>query len=62
MTRPRKNSPESEQFLFNAWLHGETYKELASKTFSSRQLIRNIVLRFNPTPEQYAEHERNFRK
>lgn len=62
MTRPRKNSPENEMYLFNSWLYGKTFTDLACETWSSRQLIRNTVLRFNPSPEQYAEHERNFRK
>lgn len=61
MGRPYATTIETRQKIFDLWLKGFTYIEIAEQFKTYRQKTRSIVLSFDPTFEQYKQHDENRR-
>jgi len=59
--RPHSTSEETRQEMWDLWLKGYTYMELAEKYGMYRQKTRNIILGLNPALEDFKKHDENRR-
>jgi hypothetical protein len=59
--RPYTTSQKSRLKMWELWLRGHTYLELAQKYKMYRQKTRTIILGFTPTLEDFKKHDENRR-
>ncbi len=61
MGRPYATTAETRQKMWALWLKGYTFIEIARQFKTYRQKTRSIVLAFDPTFEQFKQHDENRR-
>lgn len=61
MGRPYETTLETRQRMRGLWLKGYTFVEIAHQFKTYRQKSRSIVLGFNPTFEDFRQHDENRR-
>jgi len=59
--RPYSTPEKTRQEMWELWLKGYTYKELAEKYEMYRQKTRTIILGFSPALEDFKKHDENRR-
>jgi len=55
--RPRKFEKYASDLIWAWWLSGYSVKYICEATCTYPQLIRSIILRYNPKPDDYAIRE-----
>ena len=61
MGRPYATTLETRQKMWALWLKGFTFIDIARQFKTYRQKTRSIVLAFDPTFEQFRQHDENRR-
>jgi hypothetical protein len=59
--RPYSTPEKTRQEMWELWLKGYTYMELAEKYEMYRQKTRTIILGFSPALEDFKKHDENRR-
>lgn len=59
--RRREFTREERDDIYHQWLTGRTFAETADAYDTHRQTTRGIVLRLNPSPEDYRRHDYHLR-